>query len=68
MEPVLSRDPRTGESRAQVAVAADTATVDAATKGLGDKAANDKRKATMTQLEQQCEAVAPDLHRISGPG
>ena len=32
-----------------------TATVDAATKGLGDKAANDKRKATMTQLEQQCE-------------
>ena len=23
--------------------------------GLGDKAANDKRKATMTQLEQQCE-------------
>jgi len=32
-----------------------TATVTAATKGLGDKAANDKRKATMTQLEQQCE-------------
>ena len=32
-----------------------TATVAAATKGLGDKAANDKRKATMTQLEQQCE-------------
>src|SRR4029077_19399239 len=32
-----------------------TTTVTAATKGLGDKAANDKRKATMTQLEQQCE-------------
>jgi NADP-dependent aldehyde dehydrogenase len=30
MEPVLSRDPRTGEVRAQVAVAADTAAVDAA--------------------------------------
>jgi NADP-dependent aldehyde dehydrogenase len=30
MEPVLSRDPRTGEPRAQVAVEADTATVDAA--------------------------------------
>ena len=30
MEPVLSRDPRTGETRAQVAVEADTAAVDAA--------------------------------------
>jgi NADP-dependent aldehyde dehydrogenase len=30
MEPVLSRDPRTGESRGQVAVEADTAAVDAA--------------------------------------
>ncbi|HEY6495827.1 MAG TPA: aldehyde dehydrogenase (NADP(+)) [Trebonia sp.] len=29
MEPVLSRDPRTGETRAQVAVEADTAAVDA---------------------------------------
>jgi hypothetical protein len=32
-----------------------TAKVNAATQGLSDKAANDKRKATMTQLEQQCE-------------
>ncbi|HVN41998.1 MAG TPA: S46 family peptidase, partial [Steroidobacteraceae bacterium] len=32
-----------------------TAKVTAATQGLSDKAANDKRKATMTQLEQQCE-------------
>ena len=30
MEPVLSRDPRTGESRGQVAVEADAAAVDAA--------------------------------------
>ena len=30
MEPVLSRDARTGESRGQVAVAADSAAVDAA--------------------------------------
>jgi hypothetical protein len=32
-----------------------TAKVDAATRGLDAKAANDKRKATMTQLEQSCE-------------
>ena len=32
-----------------------TAKVNAATQGLSDQAANDKRKATMTQLEQQCE-------------
>jgi len=32
-----------------------TAQVNAATQGLSDQAANDKRKATMTQLEQQCE-------------
>ena len=32
-----------------------TAKVDAATRGLDAKAANDKRKATMTQLEQACE-------------
>ena len=30
MEPVLSRDPRTGQSRGQVAVEADAAAVDAA--------------------------------------
>ena len=35
-----------------------TAKVDAATKGLGDKAANDKRKATMTQLEQRASRTA----------
>jgi hypothetical protein len=32
-----------------------TAKVDAATKGLDDKAANDVRKRTLTQLEQECE-------------
>ncbi len=32
-----------------------TAQIEAATQGLDDKAANEKRKATMTELEQQCE-------------
>lgn len=32
-----------------------TAKVDAALRGLGDKAANDARKKTLTQLEQACE-------------
>jgi hypothetical protein len=32
-----------------------TAKVNAATEGLDDKAANDKRKAVKTELEQQCE-------------
>jgi len=32
-----------------------TAKVNAATQGLDDKAANDKRKAVKTELEQQCE-------------
>jgi hypothetical protein len=35
-----------------------TAKVDAATRGLDAKAANDKRKATMTQLEQACEQAS----------
>ena len=40
-----------------------TAKVNAATQGLDDKAANDKRKAVKTQLEQQCEQ---DSQRAKG--
>jgi hypothetical protein len=35
-----------------------TARVNAATKGLGDKAANDARKKALTLLEQECEKAA----------
>jgi len=35
-----------------------TAKVNAATGGLGEKAANDKRKKTLTQLEQTCEEAS----------
>jgi hypothetical protein len=43
-----------------------TARVNAATKGLDDKAANDTRKKTLTQLEQACEQ-ASRKDRKTGP-
>ena len=43
-----------------------TAKVAAATKGLDDKAANDTRKKTLTQLEQACEQ-ASRKDRKTGP-
>ena len=43
-----------------------TAKVNGATQGLDDKAANDKRKQTLTQLEQTCEQ-ASRKDRKSGP-
>src|SRR5688572_29877526 len=43
-----------------------TAKVNAATKGLDDKAANETRKKTLTQLEQACEQ-ASRKDRKSGP-
>ncbi len=36
-----------------------TAQVDAATRGLGDQAANDARKRRLTELESACEKAAP---------
>jgi Peptidase S46 len=43
-----------------------TAKVNAATQGLDDKAANDKRKQTLTELEQACEQ-ASRKDRKTGP-
>ena len=53
---------------ADVLVALDdvTAKVNSATQGLDDQAANDKRKQTLTQLEQACEQ-ASRKDRKSGP-
>ena len=65
MEPVLSRDPRTGEVRAEVGVQADTAAVDAAVRAayatldlLADRA---KRSALLRAAADGVEANAAEL-------
>ena len=65
MEPVLSRDPRTGEVRAEVGVEADTAAVDAAVRAayatldlLADRA---KRSALLRAAADGVEARAAEL-------
>ena len=65
MEPVLSRDPRTGEVRAQVGVEADTAAVDAAVRAahatldaLADRA---KRSALLRAAADGVESRAAEL-------
>jgi len=52
-----SEEPRCGTQHADVLVATEdiTAKVNDATKGLGDQAANDARRKTLTALEQACE-------------
>jgi hypothetical protein len=53
-------EPRCATERADVLVAMEDITmkVNAATRGLGDKAANDTRRKTLTTLEQECEQAA----------
>lgn len=65
MEPVLSRDARTGETRGQVAVAADAAAVDAAVRAahatldaLADRA---RRAALLRAAADAVESRAPEL-------
>ena len=65
MEPVVSRDPRTGESRGQVAVAADTAAVDSAVRAahatldtLADRA---RRAALLRAAADGVESRAAEL-------
>ena len=65
MEPVVSRDPRTGESRGQVAVAADAAAVDAAVRAahatldtLADRA---RRAALLRAAADGVESRAAEL-------
>ena len=61
------RELRCGTQVADVLVGMEnvTATVDAALRGLEDKAANDARKKTLTQLEQACEEDS--RHAPGGP-
>ncbi|HEY3883253.1 MAG TPA: aldehyde dehydrogenase family protein [Trebonia sp.] len=65
MEPVLSRDPRTGESRGQVAVEADAAAVDAAVRGarasLDALAGRPGRAALLRAWAEAVEARAAEL-------
>ena len=65
MEPVLSRDPRTGESRGQVAVQADTAAVDAAVRAahatLDALADRSGRAALLRAAAEAVEARAAEL-------
>jgi len=65
MEPVLSRDPRTGESRGQVAVEADAAAVDAAVRAahatLDALADRPKRAALLRAAADAVEARAAEL-------
>ena len=59
-QPARSEEPRCATQRADVLVAMEdiTAKVNAATRGLDDKAANDKRRMTLTALEQACEQAS----------
>ena len=59
--PGREQEPRCATQRADVLVAMEdiTAKVNAATRGLDAKAANDKRRMTLTALEQACEQAAP---------
>ncbi|HEY7276512.1 MAG TPA: aldehyde dehydrogenase family protein [Trebonia sp.] len=65
MEPVLSRDPRTGESRGQVAVEADAAAVDAAVRAahaaLDALADRPKRAALLRAAADAVEVRAAEL-------
>jgi NADP-dependent aldehyde dehydrogenase len=65
MEPVLSRDPRTGEVRARVGVEADTAAVDAAVRAaratLDALADRSKRAALLRAAADGVEARAAEL-------
>src|SRR6201996_8143490 len=65
MEPVLSRDPRTGEVRAQVGVEADTAAVDAAVRAayaaLDALADRGKRSALLRAAADGVESRAAEL-------
>jgi NADP-dependent aldehyde dehydrogenase len=65
MEPVLSRDPRTGESRGQVAVEADASAVDAAVRGarasLDALADRPRRAALLRAWADAVEARAAEL-------
>ncbi len=65
MEPVLSRDPRTGEVRAQVGVEADTAAVDAAVRAahatLDALADRSKRSALLRAAADGVESRAAEL-------
>jgi NADP-dependent aldehyde dehydrogenase len=65
MEPVLSRDPRTGEPRAQVAVEADAAAVDAAVRAahatLGTLADRSRRAALLRAAADAVESRAAEL-------
>ncbi|HEY1822467.1 MAG TPA: aldehyde dehydrogenase (NADP(+)) [Trebonia sp.] len=65
MEPVLSRDPRTGETRAQVGVEADTAAVDAAVRAahatLDALADRSKRSALLRAAADGVESRAAEL-------
>jgi NADP-dependent aldehyde dehydrogenase len=65
MEPVLSRDPRTGESRGQVAVEADAAAVDAAVRAahatMDALADRSKRAALLRAAADAVEARAAEL-------
>jgi NADP-dependent aldehyde dehydrogenase len=65
MEPVLSRDPRTGEVRAHVGVEADTAAVDAAVRAahatLDALADRSKRSALLRAAADGVEARAAEL-------
>jgi NADP-dependent aldehyde dehydrogenase len=69
MEPVLSRDPRTGESRAQVAVEADTAVVDAAVRAaavtLDALADRPRRAALLRAWADAVESRAAELIDIA---
>jgi NADP-dependent aldehyde dehydrogenase len=65
MEPVLSRDPRTGKSRGQVAVEADTAAVDAAVRAahatLDALADRSSRSALLRAAADAVESRADEL-------
>ena len=65
MEPVLSRDARTGEIRAQVAVEADAAAVDAAVRAaqatLDTLADRPRRAALLRAAADAVESRATDL-------
>ncbi len=65
MEPVLSHDPRTGESRGQVAVEADAAAVDAAARAahatLGTLADRSRRAALLRAAADAVESRAAEL-------
>jgi NADP-dependent aldehyde dehydrogenase len=69
MEPVLSRDPRTGESRGQVAAAADAAAVDAAVRAarasLDALADRPRRAALLRAWAEAVEARAAELIAVA---